>query len=1135
MSDTYMASDLQADNRVVAVKIMKSRHGHRLVDLVFDREYRSLIRLNHPNIVRLLDGGRDEQREGDRFLVLEWVEDDLKKVIDRQASPPGWDDFFEHTGEPVFAALAQAHDAGVAHRDIKPDNILMTAEGVPKVADFGIAKLASDIAPGITVGDFGTEPFSPPKGEPASAIYSGDVYSVAVMALVVLSGIDPFVDRFRDAPRTYVEEALAAIDIPSEVETFLGLCVSEDHRTRPHDASTALTELRGIAARRREHARALGYESAPTCHLSLAPRALENALLDFDLASVEDVQAFVLKDIASDVVVAPFMNPTFQDGRSTEGHFDLLGSELRIHVQTDNSGEGFRVRRLRADAGIYLDRDRDRGWKGPLRFTFDVPADPAAAQASMAGLCREVLEHAEDQERDRKRQGPRRVLGIWRRSLNALNEIERGKEKPLEYSAARRKGRLIEFALTEAATEEVSGQLRLADLADGTLLAGEVTGVDRRNLVLRVERGDPGQLPARGKLRVDTRMSQAALRRQEVALDALEQGATARPELESLLLDPSTALAPEQAREPDWVQDKLDVPKRQAVRKAMGAMDFLVVEGPPGTGKTTFIVEVVAQELRRQPESRILVSSQTHAALDNVLERLEALGLHSGPRLLRVGRPQDERVGRDVRGLLLGAQVESWRKEAVKGGRAYLRQWAREHGISERDVEIAVRFDELAAVAEGAEGVELLRQEAEQRLDILRDLRRSGRETSNESIGEIQDRLTDLQSETTHLGLRRDELAGRLRELGAIGNIGEVKDLTPAELRERSSTAVDQNHPKFERCAELVGLLGDWHARFGRGADFDAAALVRAQVVAGTCVGLAGVPGWDAIEFDLCIIDEASKANATELLIPMTRSVRVIVVGDHRQLPPHLDEALLDADLQRQFALTEEELRETLFERLRTHLPEDCKVMLSEQHRMVPPIGGLISSCFYDGHLKSAPKAVPPWLAMAVPTPVTWYSTSHLKGRREQKLGTSRVNPTEARAVRQILGSLNFVAQAAKETLRIAVLAAYKQQSEEISRQLSEKRPTWASLEIEVSTVDAFQGREADVAIYSVTRSNIQSRLGFLAERRRLNVALSRGRYSLLIVGDDGFVRAASGENPFRDVLAHIDVSNGCGTAEANP
>jgi hypothetical protein len=484
----------------------------------------------------------------------------------------------------------------------------------------------------------------------------------------------------------------------------------------------------------------------------------------------------------------------------------------------------------------------------------------------------------------------------------------------------------------------------------------------------------------------------------------------------------------------------------------------------------------------------------------------------------------------------MGAQLKQWRKDVVRGGRAYLRDWARRRGISERDVEIAMRLDELASVLDGLAAIEALRVLADERLSVLRDLRRAGRETSNESISTFEDRISALQLETDDLELRRRELTERLKELGEVATLAELVGSQAEELRGRAASAVDQAHPDYEACKGLVRLLGDWHARFGRGPEFDAAALVRAQVVAGTCVGLASVAGWDAIEFDLCIIDEASKANATELLIPMTRAERWVVVGDHRQLPPYVDAALLDRELLAQYELTEEDLRETLFERLRRDLPQECRVMLSTQHRMVPAIGDLISACFYDGTLTSAPNESPAWLTMVLPVPVVWSSTSDAGGRREELSGTSRANPLEARCIRNLLGSLNFVAAGlSREPLRVGVLAGYLEQVEEIERQVAGKRADWSALRVECNTVDAFQGREAEVAIYSVTRSNVEGRLGFLAERRRLNVALSRGRFALVIVGDDRFVRTARGENPFRSVVEHIDASEGCAVQAATP
>ena len=213
------------------------------------------------------------------------------------------------------------------------------------------------------------------------------------------------------------------------------------------------------------------------------------------------------------------------------------------------------------------------------------------------------------------------------------------------------------------------------------------------------------------------------------------------------------------------MQPDLDEAKRTAVRAALGAPDALLVEGPPGTGKTTFITELIVQELARNPGARILVSSQTHAALDNVLEQLAELE----PRLdlLRLGRPGDERVSARVRHLLIGHQLELWRREVVRQGRNSVRAWARARGLSERDVEIAMRYEEVGSVEDALLEIDQQRMETEERLEALRALRRTGAETANETIGSVQDEITEIDQQQRDLEVERDELVERLRELGA--------------------------------------------------------------------------------------------------------------------------------------------------------------------------------------------------------------------------------------------------------------------------------------------------------------------------------------------------------------------------------
>jgi superfamily I DNA and/or RNA helicase len=318
--------------------------------------------------------------------------------------------------------------------------------------------------------------------------------------------------------------------------------------------------------------------------------------------------------------------------------------------------------------------------------------------------------------------------------------------------------------------------------------------------------------------------------------------------------------------------------------------------------------------------------------------------------------------------------------------------------------------------------------------------------------------------------------------------------------------------------------------RFGQGEGFTEALLSSAQVVAGTCVGLAGSLD-DQEPFDLAIVDEASKATPTEALVPMVRSRRWVLVGDERQLPPFVDGELIDEGLLEGHGLIRADLEETLFAQLGATLPADRRRVLSEQHRMLRPIGELISKCFYDNGLRSSRGARSDFrsLTQVLPAPVTWYSTAHLQGRREKQVGTTYWNESELHLIHKLVNQLQQRAESNDEKLDVAVISGYGEQARRVQRDLRPHDPRWSHLTIDVHPVDSFQGQESDVVIYSITRSNPENELGFLRSERRINVAMSRAKDALIIVGDHRFCRQArGGENPFAKVLHHINTSEGC-------
>ena len=130
----------------------------------FSRETRSLKELNsHPNIAKILDAGTDGNSQR-KYIALEWLEDDLLQKLGRNPVKD-WDHFYNEFGRPILDALCFAHSRGIIHRDIKPQNVLLTDDGIVRVSDFGISKFKEYYGPHITLIQYASPPYAPPERE----------------------------------------------------------------------------------------------------------------------------------------------------------------------------------------------------------------------------------------------------------------------------------------------------------------------------------------------------------------------------------------------------------------------------------------------------------------------------------------------------------------------------------------------------------------------------------------------------------------------------------------------------------------------------------------------------------------------------------------------------------------------------------------------------------------------------------------------------------------------------------------------------------------------------------------------------------------------------------------------------------
>lgn len=274
------------------------------------------------------------------------------------------------------------------------------------------------------------------------------------------------------------------------------------------------------------------------------------------------------------------------------------------------------------------------------------------------------------------------------------------------------------------------------------------------------------------------------------------------------------------------------------------------------------------------------------------------------------------------------------------------------------------------------------------------------------------------------------------------------------------------------------------------------------QILGATCVGLANKSlGLDLIEFDIAIIDEAGRATAPELLIPILRAKKVILIGDHNQLPPTVDKKLLkklEEDSEKNLSFEDLEILEkSFFEELYEKIPESNKMMLNEQFRMPEQIGNLISTLFYNnsvknGHIKDTTNFID---SKAI---IRWLDVDG-----EHKLEeTSSYNELEVKKIIDLILIIEKSLQKNNTNKSVGIITPYSSQKRRIRENLKDLKDLNIS-NLKVDTVDSFQGEESDIIIYSTVKT--KGNISFLIDKKRLNVAISRTKENLFFIGKKDF------------------------------
>lgn len=1107
MSWVYQVEEI-ASGTHFAIKVPKAETSETESDLAFRRESRALSNLSHNNIVRLRDYGHSKQLNS-TYLVLEWLGRDLISVI-REKGPRSWVEFYEEIGRPILDALRHAHTRRIVHRDLKPQNILFRSDGSPVITDFGIARLTEDPQLGHTFSQAGTPPYTPPEQDDGVQSERRDIYSFGAMAMTCLCG-----RSFDDISE--VQNALATTS-PSEFpKAIVQRALSLAPANRQENAAVLLSELDSYHQE---------------CIERLAPSL--DVFLQWSVAVEKDVrEVFGELDIIStkEYLIADLNDicgaALSEDEEGTK--IELIGSTLRVVCIL----ERFRKDRFTVNSIQQLSAPRAQQIRESFSilkntsFTFRSPSlDCDPSKITNRFLLRLTV-NDEDRTRRKIEKLRNRWFDCWASYLHEKERFHRSRQVRLKVSKFERieNSRYVATIEDEFSPEEIGDSLVLQqDSRRPLIFAVDEIHVDQITLSLQtkgnaeVPRGQPIYLES------NVEADRQAINKQRIALEELKRERAVSPAMKKIISDPNVASPPERsgmALPANLSPDKLEI-----LDAALGVTSIFAVKGPPGTGKTTLIAELIVEYLRRHPSRRILLSSQTHVALDHVIAKLRKVGLSEKiVRIVSTAAQGTKKIDIEVQDLTLPRKTRQWCEAVEIRAKAFLDSYAKKNNAN--STELKVHFlgasllrakDSLRVIEERIESI------TAQELEIDKNRKISLENSVSPDRDRILAETSYLVDERIQLKETVDAETARIarlsQQLSALGDFG--KEILNADRATAVGwlEALDSAGDQAAHVKKAVELQLEWFERLGVERSFQSAVLSEASVVAGTCVGLASTPAIYQDEYDLCIIDEASKATATEALVPLVRSKTAVLVGDPKQLPPFFE----DRSLYELEGFSPEEAKTTLLSLFLEHLPEQNKMQLREQRRMTFTIGEMVSKLFYEGTLENVrdDSSRSKVIKVAFPKPVRWISTAG-RNARERSHGRTFSNPTEVDLIVSSLKRLIWAMGRSKETISVAVIAAYAAQVRALQNAVDQAGSVLSRLQIEVNTVDAFQGKEADVCYYSVTRSNKNGILGFQREKQRLNVALSRARDALIIVGDNEFCETVKGDNPFLAVIDHID------------
>ncbi|HEY0680444.1 MAG TPA: AAA domain-containing protein [Chitinophagaceae bacterium] len=515
----------------------------------------------------------------------------------------------------------------------------------------------------------------------------------------------------------------------------------------------------------------------------------------------------------------------------------------------------------------------------------------------------------------------------------------------------------------------------------GNRVDGMISHISGNRLKLTLRTDELPDWASDGKLGVDAIFDEVSYQEMEKALKLAPVLSEKRDEGRLINIITGQQQASFNPNGLKYSNPSLNSEQQHAVSKILNANELAIVHGPPGTGKTTTLVQAI-KALITQENHQILVVAPSNTAVDLLSEKLWDEGLN----VVRVGNPA--RVSEKLMSLTLDSKM-----------------------------------------------------------------------ASHSSMKEIK----------------------RLKKQAS-----EFRDLAHKYKRNFGKAERDQRKALFAEAKNIMKQVEVTEQYITENI------LSKAQVITATLVG-SNHYTVQHLKYHTVVIDEAGQALEPASWIPILKAKKLIMAGDHCQLPPTI----------KSFEAARQGLGNTLLEKLVTLHPESV-ILLQEQYRMNEMIMGYPSMVFYENKLRAF-VSVANHLIFPGDSPLLFIDTAGC-GFEEKSEGFKISNPDEAEF---LLKHLTRLVNTLKEIFTpenfpdIAVISPYKEQVELLKEQLLSIHDLQKSgNKIGVNTIDSFQGQERDVVYISMTRSNASSNIGFLSDVRRMNVAMTRAKKKLVVVGD---------------------------------